>query len=79
MTVCENGNVALHNARRQHLPTKTLNLQFPPEFVHVTFSQPFAVVVQRADVFNHHIQANELVGMGGDSTTEKLDTHGVEE
>lgn len=42
VTVCENGSVALHNARRQHLPTKMLNLEFPPEFVHVAFSTPMA-------------------------------------
>ena len=27
VTCCEDGSVALHNARRQHLPTKILNLE----------------------------------------------------
>ena len=38
VTCCENGSVALHNAKRQHLPTKMMHLEFPPQFVHVAFS-----------------------------------------
>ena len=40
ITCCEDGSIALHDARRQHLPTKVLNLQLEPEFVHVAFSPP---------------------------------------
>jgi hypothetical protein len=32
------GSVSIHNARRQHLPTKVMKSEFPPEFVHVAFS-----------------------------------------
>ena len=53
VTCCEDGNVALHNARRQHLPTKMLNMEFLPEFVHVTFSQP--VATRRNFGFNRNI------------------------
>jgi hypothetical protein len=40
VTVAEDGAVALHNARRQHLPVKMMHLEFAPEFVHVAFSGP---------------------------------------
>jgi len=54
VTCCENGNVALHNARRQHLPTKIINLDFFPEFVHVTFSAP--IPTRRTNIgFNRNI------------------------
>jgi hypothetical protein len=39
VTCCEDGSVSIHNARRQHLPTKMMHLEFPPQFVHVAFSQ----------------------------------------
>ena len=38
VTCCVDGGVALHNAKHQHLPTKMMNLEFAPEFVHVAFS-----------------------------------------
>jgi len=38
VTCCEDGSVSIHNARRQHLPTKVMKLEFIPEFVHVAFS-----------------------------------------
>lgn len=38
VTCCEDGSVSVHNARRQHLPTKVMKLEFQPEFVHVAFS-----------------------------------------
>ena len=38
ITCCADGGVAIHNARRQHLPIKMMHLEFPPEFVHVAFS-----------------------------------------
>ena len=53
VTCCVNGSVALHNARRQHLPTKILNLEFAPEFVFVTFSSP--IMRQKQSVFNRNI------------------------
>ena len=37
VTCCEDGSVALHNANRQHLPTKMMHLEFPPAFVHIAF------------------------------------------
>lgn len=37
VTVCEDGSIALHNAQRQHLPTKMMHLEFPPQHVHVAF------------------------------------------
>jgi WD40 repeat protein len=40
VTVAEDGAVALHNARRQHLPVKMMHLEFAPEFVHIAFSGP---------------------------------------
>ena len=40
VSCCVDGGVALHNPRRQHLPIKMLHVEFPPEFVHVAFSQP---------------------------------------
>lgn len=54
VTCCEDGSVALHNARRQHLPTKVLNLEFAPEFVHVAFSQP--ITRRKPSGFNRNIQ-----------------------
>jgi len=62
VTCCEDGSVALHNARRQHLPTKVLNLEFPPEFVCVAFSQPIVRQLQKG--FNRNIQLNDLNNMG---------------
>jgi WD40 repeat protein len=38
VTCSDDGSVALHNASRQHLPTKMMHLEFPPKFVHVAFS-----------------------------------------
>ena len=38
VTCCEDGSVAIHNARRQHLPIKMLHLEFPSQYVHVAFS-----------------------------------------
>ena len=66
VTCCEDGSVALHNARRQHLPTKVMNLEFAPEFVHVAFSSPIARPRQNA--FNRNIQLRDLNNMGGGST-----------
>ena len=43
VSCCVDGGVALHNPRRQHLPIKMLHVEFPPEFVHVAFSQPTQV------------------------------------
>jgi len=43
VTCCEDGSVALHNARRQHLPTKMMHLDNAPPFVHISFSP----VIQR--------------------------------
>jgi hypothetical protein len=40
VSCCVDGGVALHNPRRQHLPIKMLHVEFPPEFVHVAFTQP---------------------------------------
>lgn len=38
VTVCEDGSVALHSPRRQHLPTKMMHLEFAPKHIHVAFS-----------------------------------------
>ena len=73
VTCCEDGNVALHNAKRQHLPTKVINLQFPPEFVHVCFSSAFTRPRQATNAFNRPIQAQELNNMGGASTNSEED------
>ena len=35
---CVDGSVSIHNALREHLPVKMMYLDFPPEFVHVAFS-----------------------------------------
>ena len=72
VTCCENGSVALHNARRQHLPTKVLSMEFAPEFVHVAFSTPI-VRPKPVNAFNRNIQARDLNGMGGaGSQTESI-------
>jgi len=47
VTCCEDGSVSIHNARRQHLPTKMMHLEFPPQFVHVAFSQLIRKMTQR--------------------------------
>lgn len=51
VTCCEDGSVALHNARRQHLPTKMMHLEFPPKYVHIAFSP----ITRRANtkIFKH--------------------------
>jgi hypothetical protein len=41
VTCCIDGSVALHDARRQHLPTKMMALEFPPKYVHTAFSPEF--------------------------------------
>ena len=38
VTCCEDGSVALHNAAKQHLPTKLMHLSHAPLYVHVSFS-----------------------------------------
>ena len=58
VTCCEDGSIALHNARRQHLPTKILNLEFKPEFVHVAFSQ--AITRRRLVNFNPNRPINGI-------------------
>ena len=63
VTCCEDGSVALHNANRQHLPTKIMNLEFQPEFVHVAFSSPIAR--QRFNALNRNIQLRDLNGVEG--------------
>ena len=50
VTCAQNGSVALHNANRQHLPTKMMHLEFPPQFVHVAFSPTIAT--KRYNVLN---------------------------
>lgn len=68
VTCCEDGSVALHNARRQHLPTKILNLEFAPEFVFVTFSQP--ITRRRQNVFNRNVNLNGIdMGSAADSVS----------
>lgn len=42
VSCCVDGGVAIHNPRRQHLPIKMLHLEFPPEHVHVAFTQNVA-------------------------------------
>jgi WD40 repeat protein len=39
VTCCVDGSIAIHNALRQHLPTKMIHLEFPPENVHVAFTR----------------------------------------
>ena len=56
VTCCQNGSVALHNANRQHLPTKMMHLEFPPQFVHVAFSQ--IIATKKYNVLNHNIRLN---------------------
>ena len=36
---CKDGSVSIHNAARQHLPVKMMQLAQPPEFVHVAFTE----------------------------------------
>lgn len=40
VTACRNGSIALHNAARDHLPIKIMALEFPPEYIHIDFSNP---------------------------------------
>ena len=40
IAVCETGSVSIHNAQRQHLPIKMMQLASPPEFAKVTFTKP---------------------------------------
>jgi WD40 repeat protein len=50
VTCCEDGSFAIHNARRQHLPTKMMHLDFPPQHVHVAFSP---VIVRQKMMLRH--------------------------
>ena len=54
VTCCVDGGVAIHNARRQHLPIKMMHLEFPPEFVHVAFSQDSNENFKSLDVQNEN-------------------------
>jgi WD40 repeat protein len=64
VTCCVDGGIALHNANHQHLPTKMMNLQFPPEFVHVAFSPK--ITCQRVNVFNKNMKLNKNFSMDDD-------------
>jgi WD40 repeat protein len=58
VTCCIDGGVALHNAHHQHLPTKMMNLEFQPEFVHVAFSPK--ITKQKINYFNKVNKIGEL-------------------
>ena len=58
VTCCIDGGVALHNAHHQHLPTKMMNLEFQPEFVHVAFSPK--ITKQKINYFNRVNKIGEL-------------------
>lgn len=58
VTCCVDGGVALHNAKHQHLPTKMMNLEFSPEFVHVAFSPK--ITRTRVNVFNRNQKLQDL-------------------
>ena len=36
---CQDGSVSIHNAARQHLPVKMMQLATAPEYVHVAFTE----------------------------------------
>lgn len=65
VTCCVDGSIALHNASRQHLPTKVMQLDFPPEFVHVAFSTPIVRKREVTNMFNRNIAYQDIHGMGG--------------
>jgi len=58
VTCCEDGSFAVHNARRQHLPTKMVNLEFPPQFVHVAFSP--VIARQKMSINKSHMNNTDI-------------------
>jgi len=38
VTCCIDGGVAIHNPRRQNLPVKMMQLEFPPQHIYVAFT-----------------------------------------
>ena len=55
MTVAKDGYVVIHNAQNQHQPIKTIELEFPPDFVTLAF-EPMDRVF--ATIGNHGSIAN---------------------
>ena len=79
VTCCVDGSVALHNANRQHLPTKVLNLEFQPEFVHIAFSSP--IEKRRLNFVNqakHHFNMSDASQSGMDPS-EQNDSYRMSE
>lgn len=62
VTCCEDGSFAIHNARRQHLPTKMVSIAFPPQSVHVAFSPVIARAKMNLNKSEIHLeeQSDEL-------------------
>ena len=72
VTVCKNGSIALHNARRGHLPIKIMGLEFPPEYLHVSFSN---TIIKHKMVMNNG-RPRSL--MGGDDMNMEFDVNSQE-
>lgn len=51
VAVCEDGSVALHNAQRQHYPSKMMNLEYAPRHTHIAFSPVIKKTSQKAQIF----------------------------
>lgn len=56
------GSVSIHNAARQHLPIKMMQLQHAPEFVHVAFTHPIS-----GDLDPLHNQRFAVMGENGNN------------
>lgn len=59
------------------MPTKILNLEFAPQFVHVAFSMP--IVRRRQNAFNRNIHLKDLNQMGSEQDTSQQDEQEMSE
>ena len=57
VTCCEDGSIALHDARKQHYPTKMMHLEYAPRHIHIAFSPVIKKVSNRVQLFNEANQA----------------------
>lgn len=69
VSCCQDGSVSLHNAHRQHLPTKMMHLEFPPQHVHIAFSPLLNKTQYRMVRTQNEVATNEL----DDEMSENID------
>lgn len=60
VTCCEDGSFAIHNARRQHMLTKVINLEFAPPMIHVAYSP----MIERQKVTLYKSYPTSNINMG---------------